>query len=260
MIANISKNLRKYLFFPLLGNLLFVSFSVAHSDALSPKGESDGDLKQYSENYKYGVMNGVKLKIPDNYLMNGVEYEGERRDGTDSGLAETKQSKIDNFGILLRLSTLRPIETDADLHDWHAAQSKPIFQKNWMMVSFDNHYPIKKNSDGPDMIPAWGPYVADKIMPYGLMHFESTQSVDDGARNQYGHVEYFYNRSTLTTIMCQTHKPRTPPFNDFSICHHYFFIPDLNVMAEAFYTKNDVSRWKKIEDEVKKIAHSFIVY
>jgi len=211
-----------------------------------------------SAGYNFGTMNGVRLKIPKNYLMSKVVYAGEDRMGL--GANENGSSVIDNFGILLRLSNLEPIKTDQDRLDWYAASRRPQPLKTWMMVSFDNHYPATySNSESPSSrMSIWGPYTKDKASPYGLAHYESIQSADDGARHGYGHVEYFYRDSSRTTIICQTHKQVVYPFKTFNSCHHFIWIPQLNVVAEAFYTKDDLSRWSEIESGVREIARSLI--
>lgn len=212
--------------------------------------------------YAIGTVNGVRLKIPKYYLLHNIVYVGGQRDGRGpASQAVTQSSEIDNFGILLRLSNLEPITTERDREDWSAALSKPLFQKTWMMVSFDNHYPPpREGADKPAMIAHWGPYVLDKQYPYGLMHLASTQSADDGARGFYGHVEYYYDKATETTIQCNTRRIKASPFDTFETCDHQFLIRELHLMAEAFYTEKDLYRWRDIETKVNDIAHSFVEY
>lgn len=211
--------------------------------------------------HESGVLNGVRVCIPTSYLLNGIVHAGEPRDGlgaaSNSAIAN---SNIDNFGILVRLSDLHPLTTSSDREAWEQALAKPEFPKTWMMVSFDVRTRFPSTQDSvPSMIPDWGPYNKDKAPLYGLEHFDSIQSVDDGTRGMYGHVEYFFNPKLGTTIMCQTHRKKVAPFDTFSMCEHHFPIPDLKVMAIAIYTKKDVPRWGDIEDTVRKIAHSFVV-
>jgi hypothetical protein len=188
-----------------------------------------------SESAKYwvGTLNGVKLRIPEYYLFpKKIVYEGERHDGLGpASEGATLNSKISDFGILLRLSDLQPIRTEQDQQDWESAFHKPFFQQTWMMVDFDNVYSVDHNPyEGHYMLPRFGPYDRDKNLVFGLVHFESIQTVEDGMRggNSYGHVEYF-------------------------------LVPELNVVAKAFYTKKDLPRWREFEERVRHIAHTFIV-
>jgi len=211
--------------------------------------------------YDVGTMNGVKLSMPSNYIQGAVIYaakDGQR--GGPASEATTQDSKIDNFGILLKLSDLQPMKTYRDRDDWnHAlATSRPSFESSWMMVAFDNHYPLQTYwpNNAPNLLP-WGPYDQDQELRFGLEHFESVKSVDEDALH--GHVEYFYSPSSHTTILCQTRRRKVEPFDTFDTCHHYFVVPELNVTAEAFYTKKDLPRWHEFEDRAREIAHSFVV-
>jgi hypothetical protein len=212
--------------------------------------------------YQCGTVNGIKLAIPTNFLMHRVVYVGDERDGFGPASdGATDKSVIDNFGILLRLSTLQPKSTEADDRDWRSAlaTAKPSFDESWMVVSLDNHYPINK-TPGPyqsRMPPGAGPFDLDKNRPYGLVHYESIQSVDE-SKSFNGHTEYYFNDLTYTTISCQTHRQEVSPFETFNGCSHRFIVPSLNLMAEAFYTKKDLYQWVRIESRVDEIARSFI--
>ncbi|SME94199.1 hypothetical protein SAMN06295900_101183 [Trinickia caryophylli] len=250
--------------------VVLVMVSALYVDECRAQQETSGASAAYAKEaayesrdarrYAVGTVNGVRLRIPKYYLQYGVVYVGDRRDGSGSASrVVTQNSQIDNFGILLRLSNLEPVLTEQDRNDFRAATSKTFFEKTWMMVSFDNHYPPPTGgSDRPEMVEHWGPFILNKERPYGLMQWESRQSVDDGMRGFYGHVEYFYNKSTITTIKCSTLRKKVPPFDTFDHCEHHFIVPELNLMAEAFYTKKDLYRWREIEARVNDIAHSFI--
>jgi hypothetical protein len=206
----------------------------------------------------------VKLHIPEYYLFpKKIVYAGDRHDGLGpASEGATQNSQISDFGILLRLSDLQPIRTEQDQQDWEAAFNTLLFRQTWMMVDFDSIYLVDRNPyEGHYMLPRFGPFDRDKDLAYGLVHFESTQTIDDGMRgsNTYGHVEYFFDLPNLTRIECETHKMRVPPFSLHDDCDHYFFIPELNVVAHAFYTKKDLPRWRELEERVRDIVHTFIV-
>ncbi|MFD1554827.1 hypothetical protein ACFSHT_04165 [Paraburkholderia silviterrae] len=208
--------------------------------------------------FVFGVMNGVNLKIPRYYLFAPVIHEGEPRIDI-SGIAQTahKDPEIDTFGMLLRMSNLQPIRTEQDKQDWLVASRQTMFMRSWLMVSLDKRYHLNLDKDRPDMIPEWGPYILDKNHPFNLMHFESVQSVDDGMEQMYGHVEYFYDKTTDTTIFCQTFRMRVTPFSTFDICQQRFLVPKLHVMASATYTKKDLYKWPEIEGRIVALIDSF---
>jgi hypothetical protein len=257
-------------FLILLAATLFVLFSRGSEAQLgSPRGTIATTKKRSPEKdsqtqYAVGTVNGVKLWIPKYYLLHGVVYEGGERIGLGAASsAVTQNSRIDNFGILVRLSTFQPIQSVEDREDWKEASMHADLEKKWLMVAFDNHYPPPSTPPlhAAYMISRWGPYIPDKKLPYGLVHYESTQSVEDGMKNSdlYGHVEYFFDDASMTAIFCQTTRMVVPPFSQIESCEHRFLVPDLHLMAEAFYTKKDLSRWVEIEGRMRAIANSFIV-
>jgi hypothetical protein len=103
--------------------------------------------------------------------------------------------------------------------------------------------------------PHWGPYIKDRNLINGLEHYASTQSVD---ADPVGRVEYYFREGTLTTIVCKTRRIKVAPFDTNSVCEHHFEVPALHMMAEAFYTKSDLSRWAEVEAEVRKTVDSFV--
>lgn len=65
--------------------------------------------------YGVGNINGTKLKVPNNYLMSGISYQGEdiwsgkKRDFTPS-----YNSLIDNFTIIIKLKDYQPAKSKAE--------------------------------------------------------------------------------------------------------------------------------------------------
>ena len=224
--------------------------------SLSGAGSSSG--------YAVGTVNGVRLRIPNYYLHYGVVYEGDRRDGLGvASTAAAQGARIDNFGILLRMSTLQPIRTERDKEDWQVASARADFEKEWLMITFDNHYPPFLAPPRPMdyMLQHLGPYSLDKRLPFGLVHYESDRNTGEAQQGagSYGHVEYFFDDASVTQIFCRTTKMVVAPYSELSFCQQHFLIPELHQMAEAFYTKKDLSRWVEIETHVKAIVHSFVV-
>lgn len=247
---------------------LFVAITVAlllsacGRDFNLPVTNSDATA---DEKYKVGVMNGVKLKIPEMMLDAGFTYEGEPRGLmlSTASTAATFDSRINDFAINVRLSDLQPIRTPQDRRDWIQAQYHQLLQTTWMGVDFDNQYPLPTDKPpyGARMLPNFGPFDMDSNKPFGLVHFESVQSVDDGDKNGqfHGHAEYFFDESSMTTIECETHRQVKEPFALFSSCHHRFLVPELHIVVTAYYRKKDLPRWREIESRVREIAHGFIV-
>jgi hypothetical protein len=204
-------------------------------------------------------MNGVRLRIPKRYFLSGIQFHP--RTDRSSGI----DRQIDLFDVRVRLSSFEPVVTAQDRQDWDLAMSRarPSYWESWLTVDFDNRYPINWsiNKDMPDGLrkdPAhWGPFVRDRSKPYGLVHYESMQTIDSS--QAHGRMEFFYDDASLTQISCETSRIKVPPFDTYDHCHHQFLILGLHVMAVAGYGKKDLPRWKEIERRVNQIASSFVV-
>ncbi|MCQ0034714.1 hypothetical protein [Burkholderia glumae] len=245
-----------------LGAMLALVLTACGKDWNLPGGQSGSAA---GEKYRVGIMNGVRLKIPESYLDGGFTYEGEPIGGFDTAsTAATFDSRVTDFGFLVRLSTLQPMHTNQDHRDWIEAERHTYYPETWMAVDFDNRYPVINDTRpyGSRMLYVTGPYDIDSNKPFGLVHYESILSVDDGEKNNLfrGHTKYFLDNYSSTVIECETHRQRVKPFALFSSCHHRFLVPELNVMTQAFYTKKDLYRWREIESRVKEIAHGFVVH
>lgn len=222
---------------------------------------SSADVISSRQGYTQGVFNGIQVLIPNKFLQSGVMYSSPPRDVDNP---EFKFNRIAEFGILLRISNLSPVTTEQDRRDWRQASSttKPSFLNAWMMVDFDSRYPIdwNINHEMPANLmkdPAHtGPFIRDEFAPFGLHHYTSVQPVDNGG--PHGHMDYFYSDSSLTNIVCETNRTKVPPLYTYDECHHRFLVPELHVVAEAFYTKNDLKNWKLFEEHIRLIAKDFI--
>ena len=107
-------------------------------------------------------------------------------------------------------------------------------------------------------LPHWGPFIRQDTRVFGLVHRVSPQQADN--EDKVGVDELFYDDKDWTTfITCKTYHPRIAPFDTFAHYTHYFVIPTLKVVAEATYVRADLSRWREIEDNVRKIVDSFVV-
>ena len=225
---------------------------------------SENKNQQNPVSYEHGEINGVRLSIPDNYLASPIDFRAPVEAG-DASLTKGKSEhpEIDDFSILMRLSDFQPRISRQDQKDWVAAstRARPTFMASWLMVDFDNRHPVDLSlpNEMPDRLHQdqanWGPYIRNQVLYHGLVHYESVKSVDDGP---VGHVEYYYRESSHTTIVCNTERIKVAPFDTHDVCKHYFEIPELHLMAEAFYTKSDLHRWDQIEAEVLKTVHQFV--
>lgn len=225
---------------------------------------SENTDQENPASYERGEINGVRLSIPDNYLISPIDFR-EPVKPSDAGSSKVKSEylEINDFSILMRLSNFQPRISKQDEKDWLTAstRARPTFMASWLMVDFDNRHPVDLSlpNEMPDRLhqdPAnWGPYVRNQDLYHGLTHYESVKSVDD---DPVGHVEYYYREGSHTTIVCNTERIKVAPFDTHDVCKHYFEIPELHLMAEAFYTKSDLHRWNQIEAEVLKTVHQFV--
>ena len=236
-----------------------VAASLIGLTSLSSAAWASGPLVVDEKFYATGTMNGVRLRIPKVYFLSAIHYHP----GTEALSGFDRQ--IDIFDLRVRLSNFEPVVTDRDRQDWNLAMSRarPIFWETWLTVDFDNRYPLNWsiNKDMPDGLrkdPAhWGPFVRDRTRPYGLVHYDSVQTVDNSP--DHNHWEYYYDEASLTNIVCETSRIKVPPFDTYDHCDHRFLIPRLHVMAGATYGKKDLPRWREIELRITQIGDSFIV-
>lgn len=241
------------------------------SDAVAitgrPPGSPSNPLDR-SAKPAIGSVNGIKLSIPNYYLLSGVQYKGEEPLSQERrSVSPTLETPIESFAILLRLSNLQPIRTAQDQEDRRQSEqtARPFIAETWTMIGF---YPKLYLENDGSLKPAydnwvkdhgyWGPFV-EKEPIFGLNHMISVQSIDNGSNN-HGQFEFFFDRGNWTTfIYCETQRARITPFDTVTHCTDMFVLPDLKVVAEADMTKKDLYRWREINQTVDNIAKSFIV-
>jgi hypothetical protein len=94
-----------------------------------------------------GNVDGVKLAIPRAYLFGPVTYKGDDIWKTTSAGGRKRRpsfaNEIENFGILVRLSDFRPIETQRDREDYQNVESRmgPAVlppQNRWILVGVNS--------------------------------------------------------------------------------------------------------------------------
>lgn len=215
-----------------------------------------------------GNINGIKVSIPKNYLFGWVQYEGQEPLDPFPVSTPTFDSKILHFAMLLRLSNFQPITTPQDKADYDESMSRvfPDYKEMWLGVGF--HLDTYNPKDGllKHVVTNWekdgaerGPYIKQKSPVDGLVYENSVRPAETKIPRS-PHYAFFYDETTYKTfIHCQSHTQYVPPYATFTDCHHLFVVPEFKIVAEAIYTKKDLPRWREIEEETKKIIHSFIV-
>jgi hypothetical protein len=244
--------------------LLLPVLARAQAPLGSPPGLAVDQLDPRAE-ASIGSLNGVRLSIPNYYLLSGVQYKGEEPLSTASRITPpTYDTPIEQFAILIRLSNFQPIKTEQDRRDYRAATGRvlPDMYESWMTVGFDPRWSednsVIRNTvenwqrDDTD----WGPFLPDDGNSIGLLHMVSTRPTNEFTPKR----EYFYDANYSTFIVCHTSKQRVAPYALTSRCDHNFLIPEMHARARAIYTTQNLPRWREIEDGVQKVANDFVVH
>lgn len=217
-----------------------------------------------------GNMAGVKLSVPHHYLAAGVHYKGEEVwiRSRPPRPPRTFDSEIEDFSMLLRLSTLQPITTKQDWADYqeYGRTAHPQPDNHWLTMSFFPHtYEVNRGTlkgivdRSMEDEAKRGPFLLQDVEVYGLKHARSTQQEKEKASSSQTD-EFFYDPTTWGTfIRCANYHRKVPPFDPLSSCDHLFIVPELKAVASVHCKKEDLPRWREIERAIKNIAHSFIV-
>lgn len=217
-----------------------------------------------------GNIAGIKLSISHHYLLAGVHYKGEEvwTGSQNPRPPRTFDSEIEDFAMLLRLSTLQPITTKQDWADYqtYGQTAYPRPDNRWLTMSFfPRTYAANKGTLQPivnrnmEDEPKWGPFILQDMDLYGLKHAKSKQQENEkGSSSQTD--EFFYDPTTWGTfIRCANYHRKVSPFDPLSSCEHLFIVPELQTVVSVHCKKEDLSRWREIEGAIRIIAHSFIV-
>jgi len=217
-----------------------------------------------------GNISGIKYSIPHNYLLSGVQYEGEEpMFGPMRKIKPTFRTNIIEFSILLRLSTLQPIKSEQDLRDWERIQDEPkqpYLYEVWTTIGIEPMNAFMVKTRLKYLVDLWmnndtrrGPYIQQKQRDFDLVHMISEKKIDesDSASRQYDF--YFDDKEWMTFIYCETGRKQVPPFNTFNTCHINFIDPELKTFIYVDLTRKDLSRWQEIERTVEGTLNSFVV-
>lgn len=222
-----------------------------------------------------GSMGGVKLAIPTHYLMGPVTYKGvdvwNAKSYTNSPKHPTFENEFDNFAIKIRLNNFKPIETQKDWDDFdkkdHTIKIQPP-ENRWVNVSFDARN-LRGSSlsdmNFKDTLSLWlkdeakrGPF-EKKPDIWGLEHYVSVQKPST-KNSQY---EIFYDAKNKTTfIRCQNTLARYSPYELFTYCEIEFVMPEIKALVNVgtIYVKEDLARWREVNQGVRNVARLFIVH
>lgn len=212
-----------------------------------------------------GNIHGIDFSIPQNYLLSSVVYAGQDA-WTYSSKQEAPSYKraIDNIDILLRLSNLEPIRSQADWNDWiKALNGKRFLYETWLtgtvwgraeMYPPDGTYrtiiPRYWESSAP-----FGKFNIHAPNEYGLAHYlvKKQQSGTPG--------ELYFDPETWTNLItCETFIGVPPRGVTFSSCEDDFLIPGLHgVVVKVHFAKSQLHRWREIQSRLTQIIDSWVV-
>lgn len=210
-----------------------------------------------------GNIGGVDLSIPQNYLLSSVVYAGEDS-WTFSAKKQTPSYKraIDNFGILLRLSNLEPIKSQADWQDWLKSlnTTKPFLYETWLTAGISGRY-YPPDGTYKKIIPFWlsssacfGPFNIKAPSEFGLTHYLIKKKMPESPDEI-----YFDSGTWKNLITCETTTSKIRQIGTFSSCTDRFLLPEIHVVVDADFSKDDLYRWREIQSRIKEIIDSFIV-
>ena len=212
-----------------------------------------------------GTIHGVRMVIPAEYKFFGVEYEGDdiwssppRRHTPGPDVP------IRSFGILLHLPDFAPLNDanrdswagrkghDAKVNEWTQVDVKPIdgvwkdtarwFSEFFITRRMEGKVEWRRNHD-------WYFEKQPKSV-YGLVNEKLIGP--DYSEISVWNEEIFYDPLRSTTyIVCGAGAGGT------KFCHQTFIIPELGVLIDANYAKNNLKNWRDIQENVRRIVISF---
>lgn len=214
-----------------------------------------------------GRMNGVKLAVPQHYLLGPKGYKGidiwnaesyKKRPQTNSF-----DNELDNFAIRIRLTNFKPIETFKDRDDYGKLGSLigvPPPENRWIHVgitAFERDLNFKATVAGwlKDES-SWGPFVRQPDA-WGLSRYLSVQPLS-AANSQW---EFLFDAEFSRFVRCENSVLMFPPNSPRASCRLRFFVPEIKAQIDIsnFGERADLARWPEIEREVRKVIQSFIV-
>ena len=214
-----------------------------------------------------GRMNGVKLAVPQHYLLGPKGYKGidiwnaesyKKRPQTNSF-----DNELDNFAIRIRLTNFKPIETFRDRDDYSKLGSLigvPPPENRWIHVGVKA---LEKHGTFQDTVSrwrkdekGWGPFALQPDV-WGLKRYVFMQSLTP-TNDRW---EFLYDSGFGTFATCKHLLQLHPPHAPRESCRLEFSMLELKALIDIdnFGERSDLARWPEIEREVRKVIQSFIV-
>ena len=225
-----------------------------------------------------GTMAGVKLSFPRTEIGGpGIHYSDDTEwwggNPTKHYALPTQQSIIRDFFIGLNRKTFRPVCSKEDLYSYagprlYGDANLPPESSRWLEFVFspliyaenDGHLQRLYEKQTALSNGLLGPLHLHHDA-FGLRQLSSDREASPLAGTQASEVFdtwYFDDKSWNTLISCARGSANKTA-NKIT-CVHYFVVPELKATVYArYFVMADVSDWKHIEHEVRKLASSFIV-
>lgn len=226
-----------------------------------------------------GTMAGVKLSIPRTQYGGPSIHYGEDKEYWGSHPNRTyalpeQNSIIRDFIIGLNRSTFRQICSKADLYSYgitfslYGDDDLPSESNRWLEFVFVPRMYSENDGRLQRLFGQQINFSAGRIGPlhgrpnaFGLRKLSSDQeagSIRNSEPRELFDTWYFDDERWTTLIACARQSANRTP-NKIS-CIHYFTVPELKTVVYVRYiVMADVSDWKRIEAEARKVAVSYIV-
>jgi hypothetical protein len=225
-----------------------------------------------------GTMSGVRLSFPRTEVgLANIHYSDDKEvwgaNPVKRYALPTQDSIIRDFFISLNRKTFLPICSKADLYSYagmhlYGDKNLPPNSSRWLDFGFspqiyaegggklrrlyERQIELSNGLVGP---------LHPRQDAFGLRQLSSDREAGPLAGTQASEVFdtwYFDDRSWHTLISCVRQSTNVTPNKIY--CEHYFVAPELKATVRANYTvMADVADWKHIEQEVRKLALSYVV-
>src|SRR5262249_41523104 len=137
-----------------------------------------------------GNIKGIKLSIPQNYLLSGVHYRGDEvwKRSQAPPPVRTFDSEIQDFSLLLRESNLQPVRNEQDRADYleYGRTANPRPDNRWLTTEFLPDWFVVNEGKLQAVFDRymkdeakWGPFIPQDKNVYGMKHAVSTQQEKD---------------------------------------------------------------------------------
>ncbi len=211
-----------------------------------------------------GTIHGIRMVIPAEYKFFGVEYEGDEiwarppkrhQPGPDV--------PIRSFSILLHLPDFAPLN-DGNRDSWIGLKGPDARRNEWTDVGIQPIDDIPKNSA------EWFSSLITRQMKGKIewrvahdWYFEKQPDLVDGlvmekligpdySKISVDNIDIFFDPlRSKSYIVCGT-GAGGPKY-----CNQTFFIPDLGVIVDATYARNNLKEWRNIQKNIEQIVLSF---